>query len=199
MTLMTRTLPHTPFWFLRHGETDWNAQYRAQGASDIALNAAGIAQAHRAAAVIAALPPERRPAHIVASPLSRARITAEVVGDALGLPVAIDEALRECSFGIQEGQVMAEWFHAWVAGDDTPEGCEPFVDLRARARGAIAAALANPAPVLVVAHGALWRGFRAEAGLPADFRTPNAQPLWVTPPSPGDTAWSLAALAMPDA
>lgn len=185
------SLPQIPFWFLRHGETDWNARYLAQGATDVALNAAGIAQAHRAAAALKTLPPERRPVAVVASPLSRAQVTAEVAAEALGLPFTTDEGLRECCFGVMEGQVMAEWFHAWVSGEDTPEGCESFIDLRARARSAIGRALALPGPVLVVAHGALWRGFRAEAGLPADIRTPNAQPLWV---APGDPAWSMTPL-----
>jgi len=187
------SLPQIPFWFLRHGETDWNARFLAQGTTDVALNANGVAQAHRAAATLRTLPPERRPVAIIASPLGRAQVTAEVAADALGLPVTTDQDLRECCFGVMEGQVMAEWFHAWVAGEDTPEGCESFAALRARARSAIGRLLVMPGPVLVVAHGALWRGFRAEAGMPADVRTPNAQPLWVAPGAP---AWTMTALEL---
>ena len=43
------TLARIPFWFLRHGETDWNAQGISQGNVDIPLNATGLAQARSAA------------------------------------------------------------------------------------------------------------------------------------------------------
>ena len=113
------TLAPVPFWFLRHGETDWNAQGISQGNVDIPLNATGIAQARAAAEKLR----NRGIATIVASPLSRARVTAEFVGEALGLPVALDADLREVAFGVQEGQAMSGWFADWVSGAFTPRGC----------------------------------------------------------------------------
>jgi len=174
----------TPFWFLRHGETDWNAQNLSQGNVDIPLNATGIAQAHRAAERLQ----NRGIRHIVASPLSRALDTARIVAAALGLEVALDEGLREVAFGEKEGLPMADWFATWVDGSYTPDGAEPFAGLRLRATSAINRALENPAPVLVVAHGALFRALRAEMGLPPNVRTPNATPFWC---EPGVPSWSL--------
>ncbi|MDQ1078311.1 histidine phosphatase family protein [Pseudoroseomonas cervicalis] len=185
-------LTRKPFWFLRHGETDWNARGLSQGNVDIPLNEVGIAQAERAARALAG----REIATIIASPLSRARHTAEAAARLLGREVAIHDALREVSFGVQEGQPMAGWFDDWVEGRFTPEGAESFSELRARTVGAINFCLEQPGPVLVVAHGALWRAFRAEAGLPANVRTPNALPMWVTPPAPGETAWRFEPLAL---
>ena len=46
---MAETLNPVPFWFLRHGETDWNARMLSQGRVDIPLNSVGLAQAGRAA------------------------------------------------------------------------------------------------------------------------------------------------------
>ncbi len=177
-------LTATPFWFLRHGETDWNAQNLSQGNVDIPLNATGVAQAHRAAERLR----HRGIVHIVASPLSRAHDTARIVADALGLAVFVDEGLREVAFGEKEGHPMGDWFATWVDGEYTPEGAERFADLRLRATSAINRALANPAPVLVVAHGALFRALRAEMGLPPNVRTPNATPFWC---EPGTPAWRL--------
>ncbi len=172
------------FWFLRHGETDWNAQGLSQGNVDIPLNPTGIAQAHAAAALLR----NRGIASIVASPLSRAHDTALIAADALERVVELDEGLREVSFGQQEGQPMAEWFNDWVAGRFTPAEAEPFAALRARAVAAINRALARPAPVLVVAHGALFRALRAEMGLEPNVRTANAMPLFCEPGSP---SWTL--------
>lgn len=178
------SLTPTPFWFLRHGETDWNAQNLSQGNVDIPLNPKGIAQAHLAAERLR----HRGITTIVASPLSRAHDTAGIAGDLLGLPVTLDEGLREVSFGVNEGQPMSDWFAEWVAGVATPEKAETFVDLRARAVDAINRALLRPAPVLVVAHGALFRALRAAMGLEPNVRTPNATPFWCEPGSP---SWVL--------
>ena len=182
-------LPPQAFWFLRHGETDWNAQNLSQGNTDIPLNDAGLAQARTAAGLLA----HRGIRSIVASPLSRARVTAEMVGAALDLRVILEEGLREVSFGVQEGQPMAHWFDQWVAGHFTPERAESFAALQARAIAAVGRALQQEAPVLVVAHGALFRTLRAAMGHTASVRTPNAAPMFCEPGGPG-SAWTLTPL-----
>ena len=175
------------FWFLRHGETDWNARGLSQGNVDIPLNPVGIAQAHTAAGLLKS----RGIRSIVASPLSRAHDTALAAAALIGREVILDEELRENSFGVQEGQPMAQWFDDWVAGVFTPEGAEVFMDLRARAVRAVNRALAFESPVLVVAHGALFRALRAEMNLPPNIRTPNAVPFFCEPGATPDTPWTL--------
>ena len=180
------------FWFLRHGETDWNAQGLSQGNTDIALNAVGRAQAARAARTLLGM----QFGSIVTSPLSRARDTAQMVAAALGMAFTQDADLREVGFGEQEGQPMGDWYDDWIADRYTPPGAETFAGLRARTVAAVNRATALPGPVLVVAHGALWRAFRHEAGLPANVRTPNALPLFAEPPAPGRADWRLTALEL---
>lgn len=180
-----------PFWFLRHGETDWNARGLSQGSTDIPLNATGRAQAASAAEAFRAI----RISTIVASPLSRALDTARAVGTALGLPVQTDPDLMEVRFGEQEGQPMGEWYDDWIADRFTPQGGESFQELRRRTVAGINRATALASPVLVVAHGALWRAFRHEAGLVANVRTPNALPLRVEPPDAQSAAWRITPLS----
>ena len=175
------------FWFLRHGETDWNAQGLSQGHTDIPLNAVGLAQARRAARTLEGL----GIATIVSSPLSRARATAEIAAEALGLPVHLDDGLREVNFGEQEGRPMGDWYDDWIAGTYTPAGAEPFPALLARAVAAVNRALERPAPVLVVAHGALFRALRLAFGLEPNVRTANALPVRCEPPAGGGNAWTL--------
>ncbi len=180
-------LQRVPFWYLRHGETDWNAQGLSQGNVDIPLNPTGLAQARSAAQRLR----NRGIATIICSPLSRARVTAEIVAEALALPVQIDDGLREVRFGVQEGHPMSDWFPHWVAGNFTPEGAETFADLRRRAAAAINRAVVSPPVVLVVAHGALFRALRTAMGIEPLIRTPNAVPIWCEPPGAGETAWKL--------
>jgi 2,3-bisphosphoglycerate-dependent phosphoglycerate mutase len=179
-------LARVPFWFLRHGETDWNAQNLSQGNIDIPLNPNGLAQAREAAGLLVG----REIASIVASPLSRARITAEIAGAELGLPVAIDPGLREVAFGVKEGKPMADWFADWVAGRFTPEGAETFAGLRRRAVAAVNRATLLPPAVLVVAHGALFRALRSAMGLEPNVRTRNGVPFWCAP-GPIGGPWTL--------
>lgn len=180
------------FWFLRHGETDWNARGLSQGVTDIPLNEIGRAQAERAARTLAG----HSFGSIVASPLSRARDTAAAVAAVLGMGFTTDPELREVEFGEQEGQPMGDWYDSWIADEYTPRGAETFAGLRARTVAAINRATALPGPVLVVAHGALWRAFRYEAGLPSNVRTPNALPIFVEPPQAAWPEWRLTALEL---
>src|SRR5579872_1974440 len=183
----TSTLTPREFWFLRHGETDWNAQNLSQGSIDVPLNANGLAQAHAAAKRLVG----RGIAALVGSPLQRARVTGEIVADAIGLPLILDASLREVSFASKEGQPMAPWFSEWVAGNYTPEGAESFAELRARAVAVLNRLLSHPAPLLVVGHGAFFRALRAAMGLEPNYRLPNATPMICTP---GHPAWVLTAV-----
>lgn len=184
-------LTPTAFWFLRHGETDWNARSLSQGNTDVPLNARGVEQARTAAALLRG----RGIVSVVHSPLGRARDTAAIVAEALGLGMEPDEDLREAAFGVNEGQPMGEWFTAWVEGRFLPEGGEPFAALRLRAVAGLNRALGRPPAVLVVAHGALWRAVRGALGLEVNVRTPNAVPLRVEPPADGGPTWRLTPLA----
>lgn len=87
----------TTLILVRHGETDWNAQHRWQGHSDTALNDAGREQARRLAA-------EFEPVDVLySSDLARARETAEIIAERLGLEIRLDPRLRERGFGSWEG------------------------------------------------------------------------------------------------
>ena len=192
MSGLGRALTPRAFWFLRHGETDWNAQGRSQGNVDVPMNAIGLAQARAAAALLR----HRGVVSVVASPLGPARVTAEIVAEALGLTVAFDDGLREAAFGVQEGQPMGQWFADWTEGAFTPEGGESFATLRARAIAAVNRALAGPAPVLVVSHGGLFRTLRAEMGLVSNQRTQNGVPIFCAPPScASGPPWTLTPAA----
>ncbi len=175
-----------PFWFLRHGETDWNAQGLSQGTTDIPLNKVGLEQARRAALTFGA---GIEVATIVASPLVRARVTAEAVAATLRLPVQFDDGLREVEFGEQEGLPMGDWYDSWIEGSYTPSGAESFAGLYERAVAAVNRATALPAPVLVVAHGALFRALRLAFGHKPNVRTPNALPIRCEPPGYGGSVW----------
>ena len=177
-----------PFWFLRHGETDWNRQGLSQGNIDIPLNELGFAQAQSAAVRLRG----RGITSIVASPLSRARVTAEIVGEALGIPVTIEPDLREVSWGVQEGKPLDEWFHAWINGHAAPEGAETFDALRLRAVAGLNRAVGQPPAVLVVAHGGVFRAIRSAMKLEMTGRTRNGVPMWCEPPRAPDGDWTVA-------
>lgn len=101
---MISELPNRSFYFLRHGQTQWNLEGRFQGHSDIPLNALGLAQARDAAKILAGCPVDL----IVASPLIRARKTAEIVAERIGKPLQFDDELKERHFGRFEGLVVNE-------------------------------------------------------------------------------------------
>jgi broad specificity phosphatase PhoE len=100
--------PSRSFLCLRHGVTDWNAQGRFQGRTDIPLNDEGISQADAAALRLRNL----RIDHVVTSPLVRAVRTAEIVASSLAAPLAIDDRLIECDFGNLEGISIAKTMKA---------------------------------------------------------------------------------------
>lgn len=179
------SLARTPFWFLRHGETDYNAAGLSQGALDIPLNATGRAQAEAAGPLLAG----QGITTIVSSPMLRTRETTDIVNGFLNLPVQYEPDLREVIFGGMEGKPLLPWFPEWLEGRYTPPDAESFEQVLARVNAAMARTLTIAGPILVVAHGGVFRALRDLMTLPKQGLTPNAIPLYCVPT---DTGWAVA-------
>jgi probable phosphoglycerate mutase len=124
--------------------------------------------------------------------LSRAKVTADIVAAQLGLPVQVDDGLREVAFGVQEGKPMSAWFAEWVKGHFTPDGAESFAALTVRAVGVINRCIERPPVVLVVGHGGLFRALRGAMGQEPNVRTRNGVPVWCEPPAGVGKAWGIS-------
>lgn len=185
------SLPHTPFYFLRHGQTDWNVEGRMQGHTDIPLNATGLQQAHSAALKLQSLPITR----IVTSPLARALKTAAIAAEALNLPLHIDSNLKERTFGSYEGSLRTDIMARHNLTPHTPydhllpPDAELWPATMSRAQNGIAHWLAtHPADtILFVGHGAFLRALH-EVLTNQHFEAANATPYHYTPSA---TGWNM--------
>ena len=98
-------------YYVRHGQTDWNAAQRFQGRIDIPLNDTGRAQAKRNGKALAHLLGKAEAFEFISSPLGRSRETMEIIRAEMGLDpatYALDESLIEMSYGNLEGTTQAE-------------------------------------------------------------------------------------------
>ena len=158
------------FFFVRHGETDWNAERRLQGGRDIPLHDRGRRQAAQCGATLRDLIADRGKApadfSFISSPLSRASETMQILRGELGLPAegyAVEPRLSELSFGRWEGMTYREIRAVDEAALATRErdkwnfkapGGESYGGLLARVRAWHAAAAGD---VIVMAHGGVAR------------------------------------------
>jgi broad specificity phosphatase PhoE len=159
-------------FLVRHGETEWNRARRYQGWGDSPLTARGVAQAEAIGHRLRALP-EAAAAEIVASPIGRARRTAEIIAECLGrtAPLRFDERLREISLGSWDGLDRAE-IHSRMGANfaefewyfQTPDG-ERYDGFAGRIAGWLDEV--GDGPVIAVCHGVVTRVLRGlYAGLP---------------------------------
>jgi broad specificity phosphatase PhoE len=149
----------TTLLLVRHGETDWNAEGRLQGHTDRPLNEHGRRQAKDLAERLAGEGADA----IYTSDLVRAKETAEIVGERLGLTVVVDPDLREKDWGTWEGLTGDERVHVELVGESTE-------DHRDRVMGAIRGIVArHPAQrIVVVTHGGSLRRIQAAVNGVAD-------------------------------
>jgi 2,3-bisphosphoglycerate-dependent phosphoglycerate mutase len=151
-------------FLFRHGETDWNRQGRLQGHTDTPLNATGLAQAE---ALAERLRPHRLEA-VVSSDLARAWTTAQIVAEALGVPLIREPGLREADIGEAEGlywpEVKARFGETlterWFTDDDAAfPGGETGRQTRTRGLAALRRFVADQPyrRIGVSTHGAMVR------------------------------------------
>ena len=180
-------IAHIPFYFLRHGETDWNLQRKMMGMADIPLNAAGRTQAEAARLTVAGV--ELR--SIAASSLARAWETAEIVNLGLGLALTPIDDLREVDVGPFEGVSDPDWMNRWQAGE-AMAGVEPAEVFRGRIARGLNRALQLDLPVLIVSHGGVFRAIEALIGLSGETDLPNALLARLEPPTSRRGHWRVA-------
>ena len=182
-------MPAPTIYYMRHGETSWNAEGRLQGTLDIPLNELGRKQAAHAGQVLAGLfARDGRDKHdlaYVASPLSRARTTMDFVREGLGLSAgdyALDDRLREIGYGRWEGSTLAEMraedpdlfarrqIEKWTV---SPPGGETYAEVQARMQDWYNSVKSD---TVAVAHGGTCRALMVALG----FETPlSAADLYI--------------------
>lgn len=153
-------------YFVRHGETDWNAEARLQGERDVPLNAVGREQAKQVGHHLRRLRPDFETLDYVSSPLTRTRETMGLLRSTLGLSdegVTFDNRLREIAFGIWEGKTWPEiraTDAALVRERDrdrwsfTPPDGESYADAAVRVKPLLDSLERD---VVIVAHGGIAR------------------------------------------
>lgn len=164
---------------VRHGQSEWNALGRWQGRADPPLSDLGRRQASQAADLLGSFDA------IVASPLTRALHTAEIIADALGVgPVTVEPDLVERDVGEWSGLTTAEIDRDWPGyrrGNRRPPGFESdsaLLDRTLDVFGRLSRRFSG-AEILVVCHGGLIYSLEAHHDMPFE-RIPNLGARWMT-------------------
>lgn len=183
------SIPPTPFYFIRHGETDWNAKKMYMGSQNISLNERGIHQAHCAKKDLGNIPFQS----IVSSSLNRAHETARILFE--GKSIAFIDDFKEASWGIMEGQKKdsGSFIQKWRKGKKV-EGGETYLQFKQRVTQGLINALQLPTPLCIVAHGGVYLAIQDILKLPfVDIG--NCIPIYHHPPEKSDgAAWVTSSL-----
>ncbi len=158
-------------YLVRHGETEWNRAGRMQGGLDSPLTERGRDQARRVGLLLRDLIEQPDACAMIVSPLGRARQTAGIIADAMGIPAdrfTADPLVREVTWGDWNGMTREEIIAAdpehwrrfredhWIVA---APGGESWAEMSERARQWLDTPAAQ-GTVLLVSHGAFGRALR---------------------------------------
>jgi broad specificity phosphatase PhoE len=167
----------TRILLVRHGQSTWNALGKWQGRADPPLSPLGQQQAASAAARIGMVDT------VIASPLVRARQTAEIIAEGIGVgPVNTDDRLIETDAGDWTGltfhEIRTGW-PGWLDQHKWPDNFEKEIDIVARmAEALIEIAARHPgASVVAVTHSGAMRNLDRSLG-DHDPSIPNLAARW---------------------
>lgn len=151
----------------RHGQTEWNKEYRFQGRTNVNLTEEGKKQAHSLSARLLGWKPEV----VYTSPLDRALYTAAEIARPHNLEPVIIPELEEINFGTWEGMSIpslkdeeSEIYSKWRNDPffNMPEGAETWEDISRRLTRAAEIMLeGNYTRIVAVSHGGVMRALYA--------------------------------------
>lgn len=176
-------LPQKHFYMIRHGQTEANLAQVMAGSTDSPLTALGREQAKGVQDIVRNL--AIKPTAIVHSNLSRARDTASIINEALGVPMHEEADVAEICAGDWEGKPWhecAELLDGWP----TPPNGESFEEFCTRIRRGKKRHLEqHDGPILIVCHGGVFRAMGGLYGLntPGIFRNCHLHEFHPSPES----------------
>jgi probable phosphoglycerate mutase len=193
----------TKLCLIRHGETNWNAERRLQGHTDIPLNEKGVLQARQMAQAI-------KNSKLLfdvlyTSDLKRAADTANAIVKLFGVEARVDSALRERHFGVLQGLTIQEapllqpviW-HAHITRDleHDLEGGESIQQFALRVHTSLDKLQEQHSgkTILLVSHGGtldmMYRiASKQDLSTERVASVPNASLNWITHQQ--DNGWSI--------
>ncbi|XXQ32961.1 Histidine phosphatase superfamily (branch 1) [Plasmodiophora brassicae] len=197
------SLVRRPFYFLRHGQTDYNEEGRLQGHIESKLTDLGIAQAKQAATRLVELAPGL--VWLASSTLKRAWRTAEIVHDAYRFrSVTFEDGLREQKLGRLEGRLRSEiskqdydilkgFTTATQQHVEDAGSAESFPRFRNRIRYTLNKILeaGRGQPGLVVSHGGVFRTLLRLANQDRIVESDNCAIWRFDPPSDPAMPWTV--------
>jgi len=190
------SIPNIPFYFARHGETDWNKKNRVMGQIDVQLNTLGRKQANVLAEKLANI----NISHIFSSPLKRAVETSEIIAETTNAPITAIEEFKNAYAGIMEGQDKGngKWLEDWRMKNDAIEDAEHWSEFVSRVSIGLSKALikgSNNKPILIVGHGptfwALLHILNAQTNIK---KAKNCGVYFFSPPDSNSNQWRVNAV-----
>ena len=190
------TIPLKSFYFIRHGETDWNKRGLIMGSKDIELNSHGISQAEEAKHGLK----DEDIGEIYASSLKRASHTANILNQVLNLPITYTDLLWERGWGVSEGDHVDSFKTIFakrlddIEDHEIPIDAETWTQFRARIIIALMEILKDSQkPPLIVSHGGVLRGITAILGI-HDVHPKNCEAYLFRPSDGISEKWSVVSL-----
>lgn len=139
--------PRQKFYFIRHGETDWNKQGILMGQMDIPLNETGLQQAQQAALIVN----NHEYGLIFSSSLQRAFVTAQIITKSQARPIQVLHGLKERGF--PSGMLHDDLEH--ITTDNLTGNYEKWSDFSSRVMTSLDYVMSqkHQLPPLIIAHG----------------------------------------------
>lgn len=182
-------IPHKPFYFVRHGETDLNKNSIIMGSIDNPLNETGYEQSRIAANILAA----ENFDIIISSPRMRAQQTATIIAEKVNKTIYLENNLAERVWGEAEGK-PANSAISLFDEDYTPQGAETFAAFQQRVINAISTILMQEQLPLIVSHGGVFKALTHHLGY-KDLSSSNCAPYVFKPPlEPSSDSWFVCDL-----
>ena len=183
-----KNIPRYPFYFIRHGETDWNLQHKIMGKQDIPLNHTGENQAYDAAYILKDVEVSK----VFSSSLKRALRTAEIISEVCELELESTDQLQERGWGAFEGEDHNGNL-SFLNDNNIPKDGEPYTEFENRITSSLTKIIPTVSYPLIVSHGGV---FRVLANLLTKGKTLDCRncKIFMFTPSVLDEGWDISSL-----